>query len=187
MININECDSLQLMPEALKKSAKVQAASFALAETIRMLLKKIDQTSVYARIDTMPEKIVDLLAVELRTQYYDEDISLAEKRSLVKSTLSWYCKAGTPAAMQELIQIVFGNQSTVEEWWQYGGDPYMFKIIVDDQESLLTKEKWDKVVKSIHYVKNARSHLESILYLRAGRQKLHAGIGAGGYTLSVIG
>ena len=187
MIDLRECTTLQLMPEVLRKDPEIQAAGYALTETAKMLMDRIDKTGVYAAIDILPEKIVDLMAVELRTQYYEEDLDIGTKRDLVKNTLKWYCRAGTPAAVNELAKVVFGSGSRVEEWFDYGGEPYWFKIIVDDQEHLLTDEQWAKIERMIQYVKNARSHLGSIQYLRQGKNRLHTGMGVSGYMVSVIG
>ncbi len=83
MIELRECEPLNLMPLALRKDEYIQAQSYALKETAVMLLEKIYQASVYACIDILPEKIVDLLAEELRAQYYDTSLPVEEKRKAV--------------------------------------------------------------------------------------------------------
>ena len=40
-----------------------------------------------AVIDELPERILDVLAVELRTPYYQESMNLETKRNIIKRTL----------------------------------------------------------------------------------------------------
>ena len=70
MIDLRECMTLDVMPEVFRKDLRIQAASYALRKTACMLMEKIDRTSVYAKLDLLPESIVDLLAVEFRAKYY---------------------------------------------------------------------------------------------------------------------
>ena len=83
MIDLRDCLTIQVMPEVFRQDAQIQAASHALRQTMRMLLEKVDRASVYAGIDLLPDAIVDLLAEELRAQYYDHTLPLAEKREAV--------------------------------------------------------------------------------------------------------
>ena len=75
MIDLRDCLTIQVMPEVFRQDAQIQAASHALRQTMRMLLEKVDRASVYAGIDLLPDAIVDLLAEELRAQYYDHTLS----------------------------------------------------------------------------------------------------------------
>ena len=104
MINIRDGTTLDLIPEALRKEPEIQAASFALHETAKMLLDKVDRSMVYAGIDILPEEIIDLLAEEFRAQYYDGSMSLQKKRESVKKAMQWYKKAGTLSAVDELVE-----------------------------------------------------------------------------------
>ena len=101
---------------------------------------------------------MDLLAVELDTQYYDTSLPIDSKRNLIKGTLVWYMSAGTPSAVEELVTAVFG-EGEVKEWYEYGGDPYFFKI---ETNAYLTPDINAQFAKMILRVKNARSHLEAI-------------------------
>lgn len=187
MIDFYNGQIVDILPDSIRGDPVVTAISYAVSNMVKRIVQNADKSCIYAAVDVLDEDILDLLAVELRSQYYSSDLAIDKKRNIIKNTLSWYYKAGTPSAMLELVRIVFGPNSRVEEWWQYSGEPYMFKIVVDDQEHLLTDEQWEKMKQIIKYVKNTRSHLESIQYLRAGEMKLHAGIGTVGYSVSVIG
>ncbi|WP_167955146.1 phage tail protein I [Anaerosporobacter faecicola] len=155
MISLYDVELFDLLPDNLK-SNEVIAFSYALRKACRYVLDRVERIELYTNIDKLPENILDYLALELRTQYYDEKLNIEIKRELIKNTLPWYMKAGTAAAVKELLVTVIGNGS-VEEWFDYGGNPFMFKITTSEQ---LTRENMEKFAAMIDNVKNARSNLE---------------------------
>lgn len=150
-----------------------QALSLAIRDGTRMLDDYTKRIYVYCSIETAPEEIIDLLAKELRTQYYRDSMDIEVKRVLVRSTLIWYMTAGTPAAVEELVSVVFG-EGEVKEWFDYGGDPYYFKIRTN---AALTPDIDAYFSDMIRRVKNTRSHLEAIEIHREIEQPYYAGVG----------
>lgn len=100
MIDLRDCEPVELMPEALRDDAQIKAMSYALRETARMLLEKIDPVTVYAGVDILPEQIVDLLAVEFRAQYYDTSLPVLEKRKAVKKSAALALQGGNRVCCQ---------------------------------------------------------------------------------------
>ena len=175
MIDLRDCKTTDILPLVLKKDAYVQAAGYALRETARMLLEKIDRTSVYAVLDMMPDEIIDLLAEEFRAQYYDTSLSLDEKRGAVKKALLWHYRAGTVSAVRELTNFVWRSESAkVQEWFEYGSAPYLFRILLGTDMSI-EEELIDAFLDAVWKVKNTRSHLESITFMRELDNVLYVG------------
>lgn len=175
MIDLRDCKTTDIMPLTLKQDVYIQASGYALRETARMLLNKIDRTSVYAVLDIMPDDIVDLLAGEFRAQYYDTSLSVEEKRTAVKKALLWYCKAGTVSAVRELTNFVWRSESAkVQEWFEYGSDPYLFRILLGTDMNI-EEDLIDAFLDAVWKVKNTRSHLESITFVREIDNVLYVG------------
>lgn len=158
MINFYDGQLTDLLGPNYKADPEVQALSYAIREGTRLLYEYAQRMYIYSNIDGLPEKVLDLLALELRTQYYDDELPIETKRSLVKGTLIWYTKAGTPEAVEELVAAVFGEGS-VKEWFEYGGSPYYFKVITN---ATMTPDMLDRFSELIRRVKNTRSHIEAI-------------------------
>jgi phage tail P2-like protein len=67
------------------------------------------------------------------------------RRSLIKSAIDLHRYKGTEYALRRAIDVL-GLTYTVEKWWEYGADPYHFRVTVDvldsgvsaDQQALLT-------------------------------------------------
>lgn len=173
MINFYDGQITDLLPCNITEDAAVQAISYAVREGTRLLYDYTQLCYVYCSIDTMPDKILDLMAVELRTQYYSDSLDLETKRALVRNTLIWYMTAGTPAAVEELVAAVFGEGEVVE-WFEYGGEPYWFKIVTN---ALLTEDMVTYFSEMIRRVKNTRSHIGAIEIHRTTELEFYAGVG----------
>ena len=171
MINFYDGEIKDISPSNLMEDPAAQAFSYALREGTRLLNRYTQLCYVYCSIDTAPNDVVDLLAKELRTQYYSDALELDVKRGLVRNTLIWYMTAGTPAAVEELVGIVFG-EGEVSEWFEYGGKPYWFKIKTN---AILTEDMNTFFSDMIRRVKNTRSHIEAIEIHRTIEQTIYAG------------
>ena len=143
--------------------AEVKAISYAIERTLRTVLECADKTVIYADMAKTDENIVDLLAAENRAMYYDQSLPRPTKESIVKASISgWYAKAGTPAAVKELVQAVFGEGEIIE-WFDYTeGDkvPYTFDIKTNGTMGDDILASFAKIIKR---VKNERSHLRRVL------------------------
>lgn len=152
------------MPDSLKHKPEAQAIGYAISNMVKKILDMCAKSGVYASIDLLDEEAVDLLAVELRAKYYGEWLTLEEKKEIVKKTILWHYRAGTLYAVQELVDFVF-QDAEVEEWFQYGGGRFLFRIMVQVISQDITLEKFLKFLQSVYEVKNTRSHLEAVIYV----------------------
>ena len=159
MINFYDGNLTDILPEHMKYTPECIALGYALQKANQRFIAAANQTSVFAVIDTLPENIIDVLAIELRTQYYDESFPLEQKRELVKGTMTWYNKAGTVSAVQEMIDKVF-DSGMVLEWFDTGGEPGTFTISTSDT---VTPELISRFTEVVRYVKNVRSHMVGIV------------------------
>lgn len=172
MIKLYDSDITKILPEIFTSEEKVQALGYAISQAVQRLLGYCQNISVYAAVDFVPENVLDILAVELNTQYYDDTLDDIEiKRRLVKNTLIWYLSAGTPAAVEELIAAAF-EEGKVIEWFDYDGKPYCFKVRTD---ALLQENTVEYFLSMIQKIKNVRSHLEAIEFQRVLEQPYYAG------------
>lgn len=171
MIKYFDGQITDILPRNFTQDPAVQAFSAAIREGTRLLYKYTQACYIYCSIETAPEHVIDLLAKELRTQYYGDAMELDVKRGLVRNTLIWYMTSGTPAAVEELVAIVFG-EGEVAEWFEYGGDPYWFKIKTN---AIMTEDMLTFFSDMIRRVKNTRSHIEAIEIHRTIEQTIYTG------------
>lgn len=171
MINFFDGQITDILPFNIAEKPEVKAISYALQKGTQLLYNYAQKIYLWTDIDNQPENVLDLMAAELRTQYYRQDLDIETKRRLVKGTLSWYMTAGTPEAVEELIQAVFG-EGEVKEWFEYDGKPYYFKVVTS---AVLTPDINDFFITMIQRVKNTRSHLDAVEIRRTIKQFLCCG------------
>lgn len=158
MINLYDGELADILPSQMATEVQQQCISYALKKGIQLVVERANMTRTQTVIDNLPEKILDVLAVELRTPYYREEMDIETKRNIIKRTLLWHLTAGTPRAVSELITTVFGDGEVVE-WFDYGDKPYHFKVKTN---ALLTPEMSVFFTSMLERVKNTRSHLRMI-------------------------
>lgn len=161
MINYDAGEITDLLPAFMKYDSDVQAISYALKRGKEKMLAFSERMKLLVNIDGLPEELVDLLAIELNSHYYDQALPLDQKRSIVKSTIGWYMQAGTVAAVEDMLQIVFGNGRT-EEWYNFSdgeGKPGTFDAFAD---TVLTQESMEQLGIVLKRVKKASAHLRRL-------------------------
>lgn len=158
MIKLKDSDIVNILPEVFVSDARVQALGYALKKSMQRFLDFCDKTSVYAIVDKLPDKMLDMLAAEMDAPYYDVDLDVDSKRNLVKNSFLWHMQSGTPAAVEDMVAAVFG-EGEVKEWFEYGDDPFYFKIKTD---ALMTETMNEQFTAMLDRVKNARSHIRAI-------------------------
>lgn len=162
---------LKLLPQFMRgdeaNAALSQAMDALLAEPAKRsrILRKWDQ------IDNMNHAQLDEMAWEFNIDWWDSAFSLETKRAVVKSCYRVHEKRGTKWAVEELVTSALG-MSKVTPWFEYGGDPFWFKI---QTSATLTKDGMAYFLNMIDKVKSARDHVEMIEVTRTIDQIMHAG------------
>lgn len=136
-----------------------------LADTIaEELIKTIDQSeyaAVFPRVDELPEEVLDILAADLKIQWYEIDAPICNKQQAVKECMLIHRYKGTKYAVETALRSVY-DEVRVSEWFEYGGEPYHFRVIIYDSTN--DQEKRERVIDKVQYYKNLRSVLEEIIF-----------------------
>ena len=130
----------------------------------------------------MNDAQLDEMAWEFNIDWWDSSFSLETKRSVIRTCYRVHEKRGTKWAVEELITSAFG-MGKVTEWFEYGGQPYWFKI---QTSATLTKDGMLYFLNMIDKVKNARSHVEMIEVTRTIQQPLHGGTAYHSFSKCVV-
>ena len=165
MIKLSGSRFTDIMPDNLASQVETQAFAYAVGRQIEKLCAYSDAARTYAAIATMPEWLLDYMAVELRTPSYDENYSLKTKRALIQGSILFYTQMGTPAAVNRIIETIF-ETGYIEEWYEYDGDPHHFRAYVGDGGEVGPGEleEFRRVLSS---VKRLSSWLDDIITITA--------------------
>lgn len=160
MIKLNQVSLLDILPSNLTKDKSIIAAAKSIDKECIKILNEIDKKLILSNIDNINEdKIIDALALESHVDFYNQNLSLDIKKNIVKNSLYLHRIKGTKTAVENLVNTVFGDGKVVE-WFEYGGEPFYFKVITEN--SALATTEIENFISAIETVKNARSKLEKI-------------------------
>ena len=171
MKSLDDYNIHEHLPDSLAKQNIIE-----LAKVIDEQLHEINALSelalVYPRIDELTEEFIDELAVQFHVDFYSSTLPIEKKRALVKNSIAWHMRKGTASVVQEMAATVF-DDANVEEWFDYGGDPYFFRIMI--LQSDMSEDGIKQVIQLVNAVKNVRSWLEQIGFRRDIDSTLYCG------------
>lgn len=158
---------LRTLPEVLVNDEAMLALATGIAKKLAEVAEQTRLTTIYANIDTLPEAVLDALATDFKVDWWSYDYSIEEKRQTLKD--SWYVHRhlGTKAAVERAISAIYPG-TEVSEWFEYGGDPYHFKLLIPVDQTELDPAKHATVLSLAESYKNLRSVLEEIEYYGSG-------------------
>ena len=154
---------LRIMPPALTRDKSIMALAAVDAESLAARLPEIDRVRIISNIDGLDEAVLDILARDFKVDWYDPDYSLEEKRRTIKSSWRVHKTLGTKAAVETAIRAIY-PLTTVEEWFEYGGEPYHFRLNINITSDSGNQARQRQVLERLNYYKSLRSHNDGIRY-----------------------
>lgn len=164
---------LLIMPPALTRDKSIMALAAADAEALAARLEEIDRVRIISNIDGLDEAVLDILARDFKVDWYDPDYSLEEKRRTLKDSWRIHKLLGTKAAVEMAISAIYPH-TQVLEWFEYGGEPYHFKLHIDISKESGDKDKPLRVLERVNFYKNLRSHLDVVEYVSIAPEAVRA-------------
>lgn len=93
----------------------------------------------------------------------DDSYPIEVKRRTIRDSIQVHRRLGTKYAVEKALGAVYPG-TKVEEWFEYGGDPYKFRVVIGATEAGITADRQAAVLDRVRFYKNLRSHLEAISY-----------------------
>ena len=181
---INSENIMSILPSVLSNDSGMNKLARTAALGVDEILADLDAAGIYNRIEELPEDLLDILAEDLGIHWYDYDFKLETKRSVVAATFDVHRHMGTKGAMVAAICSIWPN-SSVEEWFEYGGDPYFFRVLVEANGDGGEPIRYSKINRTVQLYKNARSWMEYdtvilritcnvVIQTKQGAQRFHS-------------
>ena len=151
------------LPPALQKDPSAVALAEAMADLLAQRPEEIEQLRIYPVIDRLDARLLDILAYDFKVDWWDADYSLEEKRRTLKDSWRVHKLLGTKAAVEMAISAIY-PRTTVLEWWEYGGEPYHFRLDINITNDSIDSVKQRRVLERLEYYKSLRSHNDGVTY-----------------------
>ena len=173
-ITLDDVVVKDLAPDSLLKDENTKY----IMESIDYVIRKIwfenkDKYKLFSRLNSMNDQEIELMLWEMHVDYIDENLNKEQKIYLIKESLLNHMIKGTPAAVENVCSIIFGN-AKVTEWFEYNGNPGYFRV--STLGSLQSEEDYKRVIEVINTYKNTRSWLEGLMFERSYKNNLYFGI-----------
>lgn len=172
MLTLKDIDILSLQTSFMKQDPTTQAICAALTPQFQQLADEVKACLILSRVNELDEAALDELAWQLHVDWYDANTSIDVKRQIIRNALKVHRYRGTPYAVEQVVQDYFGD-GYVEEWFEYGGDPYHFRVVTSNPS--VTGEQANQFAMAIEKVKNVRSHLEQIIISMSAEMQVFFG------------
>lgn len=151
------------LPPALRTDPSVVALAEALGEVLAVRPAEIERLRIYPAIDTLDESLLDILAHDFKVDWWDPEYSLEEKRRTLKDSWRVHRLLGTRAAVEMAISAIYPH-TQVLEWFEYGGEPYHFRLDINITNDHIDSDKQRRVLERLNFYKSLRSHNDGVTY-----------------------
>ncbi len=158
---VYDIDFTRILPDSLKNDETMLALGRGIADVIQRNIILARNAVIYPRIDELDENTLDILAYDFNVEWYDYEGTIDEKRRTIAECMKIHKFKGTKAAILTALKSVY-DDVRVQEWFEYGGKPYHFKIFIRHSHSGYAKLA--RLLQKVKYYKNLRSHLEETIF-----------------------
>lgn len=138
-------------------------------------------------LESLPEAVLDLLAWQFHVEGYAEAPGLAARRAMIYASLVLHRRRGTPWAVRHGLETTLQVPAEVREWYEYGGEPYFFRVRLNVAGAGFDARAWEDAVKIILEHKNVRSWLDLLETFSRRELPVTIGLGVVGRTTTRAG
>lgn len=176
MIKIDTATILDILPHTFltDECRAVAAAIHRMSENYSTVFTGL---ILWGDIANAPATALDTLAAEIDAQFYETDLPAERKREIILAAFKRNSQIGTLLSITELLTAAFGG-GRLEEWYDYGGEPYHFRTdIITEYPKLITQKGFEILANNINKLKPTRAKLDEVSFRRELTNKSYAGIG----------
>ena len=181
-MKIDSTKVIKLLPTWMRDDEANQALAQAMDQLFSAAGARVKTPRVWDQLESLTDPELDEIAWELGIDWYVSSWDRTQKINTIRIAGSIMEKRGTKWAVEQLVVAAFGV-GQITEWFEYGGDPFYFKIITS---ATLTPDGMQTFLGMIERVKSTRSHVESISVVREIDQELFAGCATRAWIHNII-
>lgn len=166
MIKIRDANVKDLLPFFMNDNEEIAALSYAINLFVKKICDYAEKANAIVNLENASNEMLNSLCLELNIPCFHENDNAEIKRKLIKEAFLWHSMSGTPAALLKYFKMININ-AEIQEWYEYQGLPYHFRIIGNANENQeITDETIQDVEKQVNRLKNARSLLDETVIIK---------------------
>lgn len=172
-MKLEQTELLKLLPSFMRGDRANKGLAAGASAVLKDVAAKTKLLTTWSQIDSMTSTQLDELAWELNIEWYKSTADLQTKRAIIKNSDKVHAKLGTKWAVEQIITDAFG-EGVVREWWEYGGEPYHFKVLSTNPG--LVNEHHEEFLEMLEIVKRKSAWLDAVIISLTGEMELFAGM-----------
>jgi len=126
----------------------------------RLSLLDVDVLRRLNNPEQCPANLLPWLAWAMSVDVWNNDWPLDTQRKVARESVQVHKQKGTIGALRRALGAYLYADIRIEEWFQYGGPPYTFRVYAVFAEEGLSVSDAELIYSTIMQTKNLRSHLE---------------------------
>lgn len=163
MNKLQELDVKQALPDSIAGDENVQVLAEMLTAEFIQLADMSNLLLMLPNVSKQSDDVLDQLAWHLHVDFYNQDAPREEREALIYQSIAWHGRKGTPSAVEDMVKTIYAT-AEVDEWYQYNGEPYHFRVNVYG-DAVTDAEKLKKMETSVEAVKNVRSFFDGFNFI----------------------
>lgn len=159
MKTINEISLLDILPSSIRDDEKVIAVAKSLDVELQKLSLQTKLPLHLPRLNELDHDVLNELAWQYDAIFFEpENMTLEVKRQIVANSIKQWRTVGTPYAVRQMLDN-FAKGTQIQEWFEYGGEPYHFKLLLKELRDL--DDNGETIMRLINSTKNVRSWIDA--------------------------
>nr|DAW27629.1 MAG TPA: tail protein [Caudoviricetes sp.] len=151
------------VPFNIAKDKNIKDLSCVIDNIAIDIKQKTEMVLLLPKLKELPDSILNELAYQFHVDFYREYFDHDTKVKLIESSIATHKIKGTPYAVEKVCTDIFKSAKVVENW-EYGGEPYHFKVSFI-KEAVTDVSKIDSLMEAISSTKNVRSWCDEIGFI----------------------
>ena len=164
-MKLNEVDLTKMLPSFMREDKYDVLLAEGMSNYFQLQSVESERVVIVGKTDYLNEAECDQLAQDMNIFWYSNSAALDIKRKLIKDAPLVFNKLGTAWAVEKVVNSYL-EDTELQEWFDYGGDPHHFRLLTNNTHILSTD--LGVFLEILDKVKRRSQWLESIiLELRA--------------------
>jgi P2-related tail formation protein len=135
---------------------------YAFDRQMQKMNRLAHQLSVWGDLDNTDPKYYDYMAMTIGAPYYKSEYTDAQKLGIIKSAPMKRRYAGTIKAIEELLKNTISSASFMP-WYEYGGEPYHFKVKTGEVPDADLKTVFNAMLKRVKAARTIFDFIEILI------------------------
>lgn len=158
-MTVDNFSMIDVIPPYMQDDITVKGLCAAADYIFKALYNCIIRMDFFKNLYLLSESDLDYMADTMNITWYKKSDPKDVKINVIKNSEKIFWTLGTVAAVEKVFNDILGEGET-SEWFNYGGDPYHFKMLTYNPN--ITESEANEFIKTIKNVKRSSAIFDCI-------------------------